>query len=92
MTKAFTEVLPALKLPENLAAIADRIQVTNVVMPRTREHIDIHAYTDEIVAKRDINALQAHIKNQFFATRDLTEVILPALNITPTIVHLAGTE
>ena len=27
-----------------------------------------------------------------FATRDLTEVILPALNITPTIVHLAGTE
>ena len=72
MTKAFTEVLPALKLPENLAAIADRIQVTNVVMPRTREHIDIHAYTDEIVAKRDINALQAHIKNQFFAARDLT--------------------
>ena len=27
-----------------------------------------------------------------FATRDLTEVILPALNITPAIVHLVGTE
>ena len=27
-----------------------------------------------------------------FRTRDLTEKILPALDITPTIVHLAGTE
>ena len=27
-----------------------------------------------------------------FKTRDLTEKILPALNITPTIVHLVGTD
>lgn len=27
-----------------------------------------------------------------FKTRDLMEKILPALNITPTIVHLVGTE
>ena len=72
MTKAFTEVLPALKLPEHLAAVAERIQVTNVTMPRSREFVDIHAYTDQIVSKRDINALEAHVKNQFFAAKDLT--------------------
>ena len=72
MTKSFTEVLPALKLPERLTDIAERVQVTNVVMPRSREHVDIYAYTDQIVAKRDINALQAHIKNQFFAAKELT--------------------
>ena len=27
-----------------------------------------------------------------FKTRDLMEKILPALNVTPTIVHLVGTE
>ena len=27
-----------------------------------------------------------------FLTKDLTDIILPALNITPVIVHLVGTE
>ena len=72
MTKAFTEVLPALKLPEHLESVAERIQVTNVVMPRSRDNVQIHAYTDQIVAKRDINALEAHVKNQFFAAKELT--------------------
>ena len=58
-----------------------------------KEH-RVHLVIDEDVLKEEMFGCHPceNTSSIRFATRDLTDVILPALDITPSVVHLVGTE
>ena len=72
MEKTFHEVLPDLKTSDHLMALTDRVRVSRVTMPRDRKKIRIYIESPELIAKRDIYALEAAVKKQFFPNRPVT--------------------
>ena len=51
--------------------LLDRVSVTRVTMPRDRSMIRIYIECRELIAKRDIYILEAAIKKQFFAHKNV---------------------
>ena len=72
MNKSFWEVLPNLQTADHLMQLLDRVSVTRVTMPRDRSMIRIYIECRELIAKRDIYILEAAIKKQFFAHKNVT--------------------
>ncbi len=72
MNKKFWDVLPNLQTADSLMRQLDRVMVTRVTMPRDRSMIRIYLESRELISKRDIYILEAAIKKQFFANKQVT--------------------
>ncbi len=70
------EVVPDIKTSDQLVHRMDRIRVTRMTMPRDRTTLRIYIEADELIPKREIYAMEAAIKRQFFDRRNITVKII----------------
>ncbi len=67
MGKRFSEVVPGLKLPEELKGFLDVIMVDRVTANQDRSKIRFFISSERLIPKRNIYMLEANIKKQVFS-------------------------
>ncbi|MCI8514062.1 MAG: PolC-type DNA polymerase III [Lachnospiraceae bacterium] len=72
MRKKFLEVMPELKLEEDLAALLEDVWVEKVGQSRDCKALYIHIVSEHLIHKKTIYLLEGRIKQQLFAKRQVT--------------------
>ena len=81
MAKTLFEILPGLEVSEQLKNTLDGVVVNHVVMPRSRDRVDIYMEAPRVISRRDINILKANIKKQFFSKKEMIVEIHESFNV-----------
>ncbi|MBQ6075109.1 MAG: PolC-type DNA polymerase III [Lachnospiraceae bacterium] len=74
--KPLTEAVPDLMTTETVMDRADRIYIEKMLMSRKRDRLKIYLHAPFIIPKRDIWALEAAVKKQYFKNKDVRVEII----------------
>lgn len=69
--KTLKETMPDLKTAAFIADRMDQIRVEKMTMPRSRERLRVYLCAPFLIPKKEIYALEAAIKKQYFRSRDV---------------------
>ena len=70
--KTLRETMPDLQTVSFIVEKQDEIRIERMTMPRSRDRLTIYLHAPFLIAKRDIYALEAAIKKQYFKNKPVT--------------------
>ena len=74
--KPLLEAIPDLMTTDAVLDRADQIYIEKMRMPRTRDRLKIYLHAPFIIPKRDIWALEAAVKKQYFRNKNVSVQII----------------
>ncbi len=82
MSKAFAEVFPTLKLDDELKRLLDTAEVTKISANHDHSHIRIYLLAERLIFKSKVWKLEEEIKNQIFASQNVTVKIIEKFQLS----------
>ena len=82
MAKAFAEVFPTLKLDDELKRLLDTAEVTKISANHDHSHIRIYLLAERLIFKSKVWKLEEEIKNQIFASQNVTVRIIEKFQLS----------